>query len=130
MPLIKDEKVTAVNGEIVLSALSENFVRALRLTDKNGRRAALAAGAGALKTDANEGILRYAYLPAKKTLDGESDFRCGVPEKLFVNGVVSRYYFDRQLFEEAAVYKKEYEAAALCVRRLVGGGKFRARRWR
>ena len=107
VPLIKDEKVTAVNGEIVLSM-----------------------GAGAVKTDADEGILRYAYLPAKKTLDGESDFRCGVPEKLFVNGVVSRYYFDRQLFEEAAVYKKEYEAAALCVRRLAGGGKFRARRWR
>ena len=130
VPLIKDEKVTAVNGEIVLTALSENFVRALRLTDKNGRRAEVATGAGALKTDADEGILRYAYLPAKKTLDGESDFRCGVPEKLFVNGVVSRYYFDRQLFEEAAVYKKEYEAAALCVRRLAGGGKFRARRWR
>lgn len=130
VPLIKDEKVTAVNGEIALSALSENFLRALRLTDKNGRRAAFATGAGALKTDADEGILRYAYLPAKKTLDGESDFRCGVPEKLFVNGVVSRYYFDRQLFEEAAVYKKEYEAAALCVRRLADGGKFRARRWR
>ena len=78
VPLIKDEKVTAVNGEIALSALSENFVRALRLTDNNGRRAALATGAGALKTDADEGILRYAYLPAKKTLDGESDFRCGV----------------------------------------------------
>ena len=130
VPLIKEEAVTATNGKIVLTSLSENFLRAVRLSDKSGRRAAFFEGAGYLKTGVSEGVLRYAYLPAKKDLDDESDFKCGVPMKVFLNGVLSKYYLDKQLFEEAAVYEREYEAAATVAHRLSCGGRLRARRWR
>ena len=130
VPLIKDESVSAAGGKIGISSLSENFVRALRFTDKNGRRAAFSEETGYVKTAADGGVLRYAYLPAAKALDDESDFKNGVPMKVFLNGVLAKYYFDKQLFEEAAVYEKEYKAAAAVAHRIASGGKMRARRWR
>ena len=130
VPLVKEENVTATDGKIMISALSENFLRAVRLFDNGGRLAAVSEGAGYLKTNVSAGVLRYAYLPAAKALDDESDFKCGVPMKVFVDGVIAKYYFDRQLFEETAVYEKEYKAAAMVAHRICAGGKFRARRWR
>ena len=129
VPLIKDESVSAAR-KIDVAALSENFLRALRFTDKNGCRAAFSEEAGYVRTNADGGVLRYAYLPAAKSLDDESDFKNGVPMKVFLNGVLSKYYFDKQLFEEAAVYEKEYRAAAAVAHRIASGGKMRARRWR
>lgn len=129
VPLIKDESVSAA-GKIDIAALSENFVRALRFTDKNGCRAAFSEEAGYVRTDASAGVLRYAYLPAAKAMDDESDFKNGVPMKVFLSGVLAKYYFDKQLFEEAAVYEKEYKAAAAVAHRIASGGKMRARRWR
>ena len=109
VPLIKDESVSAA-GKIDIAALSEE--------------------AGYVRTNASAGVLRYAYLPAAKTMDDESDFKNGVPMKVFLNGVLAKYYFDKQLFEEAAVYEKEYKAAAAVAHRIASGGKMRARRWR
>lgn len=129
LPLVCEEKVKAVNGKIDVSALQKKCLQVLSLTDANGVRVAYKTTQTHLDTAADEGIVRYRYLPEKKTLKDKSDF-IGVAERAFVYGIVTAYYKEKGLFEEAAVYEKEYRAAIASVQRIQKGGRLRARRWR
>lgn len=129
LPLVCEEKVQSVGGKIDLSSLQKNCLQVLSLTDLNGVRRAYKAAQTHLTTTCEAGILRYRYLPKEKALNDKSDF-IGVAERAFVYGIVAAYYKGKGLFEEAAVYEKEYRAAIVSVHRMQKGGRLRARRWR
>lgn len=132
MPILFEEKTSATDGKIEYAALSKPFLRTAYLLSESGERASYRAYAGYLKTETKKPVIGYAYVPADKTMTDDCEYATGVPAKVFVMGIVAAYYLEKQLFEEAAIYRKQYEASLALVRRVHGvrtGGRIRARRW-
>lgn len=132
IPIFFEEKTSATDGKIEYAALSKPFLRTAYLLSESGERTSYRAYAGYLKTETKNPVIGYAYVPADKTMTDDCEYATGVPAKVFVMGIVAAYYLEKQLFEEAAIYRKQYEASLALVRRVHGvrtGGRIRARRW-
>lgn len=135
VPVVYEEKIEAAGGEIALSALKKKFLRVAYLYGADGGRLSYRVHDGYLKLRSAERIvvIGYAYVPEDKKQGDECEF-LNMPAKAFVLGIVSAYYLQKQLFEEAEIYRGQYEAAISSARaafteKVVSVGRMRARRW-
>ena len=54
-------------------------------------------------------VVKYAYTPTEKTMDGECECAIGVSERLVAFGMASEYSAALGLYEEASVWDKKYK---------------------
>lgn len=130
LPLVREEEFQTQTGVLFFSELSRAAVRVLKVTDKWGNEAAFRLFPEYLKTEAQEGTVRYSYAPAQKGLEDESDFTFPASPRLFGYGIAAEYCLANGLFEESAVWEQKYKAAIVAAyRNGRGNGKIQSRRW-
>lgn len=134
IPVIYEEEVTSENGKIDTRKLSKTFLRAVYVLDGAGERTAFKVRAGYVRVGVKEAVIGYAYVPSDKQENGDCEYACGVPAKVFAMGVAAAYYLEKQLFEEAEIFKRQYDAALESAKRAFGygigeGREVKERKW-
>ena len=71
----------------------------------------------------------YAYSPAQKSLDEESDYQTGVSERLFAYGMAAEYSLAEGELEGARAWDKKYREGIAAAYRVQAGKQIRSRRW-
>ncbi len=128
-PIVYEEKVAAVNGEIRYEALARRVARVLALLDKDGNKEAMKIFPACLCVKSGAYTLRYAALPSEKTIDDEAECGVGVSEQLMAYGIAAEYCLLKGLYEEHAAWEKKYKHAIASSYRLRGGKRIKEREW-
>lgn len=109
LPLIKKERYTPQGGKIFYSQFSSSVVRILDVENESGEKVDFKLFAAYMEVDATVANVRYAYTPAEKTMDGESDYKLAASERLLAFGMAAEYLAALGLLEEASVWDKKYK---------------------
>lgn len=131
IPLIEEERLQVVNGEVSFSRLRFSPVEVKRVTDENGISVSFELLPDRLKVPERELFVtvRYTYSPPRKGWEEESAFDGKVSPRLMAQGIASEFCLSHGQFSEAAMWEKRYREslrAAHIVRRTLF---VRARRW-
>lgn len=129
IPLVKEEKFTLENGKLPYSAFSSSVVRILRVEDENGENVPFRLFAAYMEADKKTVIVRYAYTPEEKTIDGESAYLAGVSERLIAFGMAAEYCTALGMYAEAAIWDKKYKEGIEAARTVGTKQKLPSRRW-
>ena len=112
-PLKTCEKFAPADGKIAFTAFSEAPVRVLKVTDAEGGGLPFAVFFDRVEVHGSRGDVEvtYAFAPATKTLEGNSDFSGRVSARLIALGVATEYLLAVNRFGEAAAFEKKYREA-------------------
>ena len=129
LPLYAEETLETQTGAIEYATFARSVVRVLKVTDEWGNSAPFRLFPTYLKTQGGKINVRYAYAPAIKTIEDESDYIVQASVRLFAYGIAAEYTLACGLFEDAAVWDKKYKDAIAAAYRSAPTRKIRSRRW-
>ena len=129
LPLYAEEEVVTDTGTVYYSELSRPAVRVVKVEDAWGNDMPFRLFPEYLKTQGGTLKIRYAYVPAKKTVADDSDYHTLASVRLFTYGIAAEYSLSIGLFEEAAVWDKKYKDAVTAAYRSNPCRVIQSRRW-
>lgn len=130
LPLYCEDEVETDTGRITYGTLSRSPVRLFRVTDEAGEKVEFETFPDYFKTK-KIGTLKvsYAYIPKKKTIIDQSDYKVQASDRLIAYGTAAEYCLRKGLFEEAAEWEKKYKAALTSAYEAKPSRVMRSRRW-
>ena len=129
LPLHAEEEVETQTGAIFFDEFTRSPVRILRVCDEGGKSCSFKLFPEYVKTQSGKVTVTYTYLPNKKALDGESDYKAQASVRLFAYGIAAEYTLACGMFEDAAVWDKKYKDAIAAAYRSTPSRVMRSRRW-
>ena len=111
LPLKKEEVLDTDTGAIAYTALSQNALNIVRVTDEWGLSVRFDSYANYFKTKVGKMFVTYTYVPKEKTLEDEVEFHRLASKRLFAYGIAAEYCLKEGLYDEAAVWDKKYKDA-------------------
>ncbi len=129
LPLYAEETLVTDTGCVYYNEFSRTAVRVVKVEDEWGNEVPFKLFPEYLKTQGGKLLIRYAYAPNKKMLNGESDYRVHASVRLFAYGIAAEYSLSVGLFEEAAVWDKKYKDAIAAAYRANPCRIIQSRRW-
>jgi hypothetical protein len=129
IPLVEEEEIDAPMGNVLFTRLSRNAARILRVEDKEGRSLKYQLFPNRLQAQAGKVKIVYTYSPEEKTIDGESDYRTEISERLFVYGMAAEYSLAEGELEGASMWDKKYKEAIEAAYRIRPAKRLPARGW-
>ena len=129
LPLIAEQELSSLSGDVMYAQLSKPAVRILCVEDEEGNCLKYRLFPDRLKTQAGGLKVIYAYSPAEKSFDGVSDYQTVASERLFVYGMAAEYALAQGELEAASVWDKKYKEAIEAAYRLPSAKRLRLRRW-
>lgn len=128
-PLFCEETLDVDSGRLYYKDLSRAAVRISSVSRENGERISHKIFSEYMQVDAGRVVVKYAYTPAIKEIDDESDFLMGVPQNLMALGVAAEYCFMNGLYGEAEAWDKKYRTEIAKVYRARPAKSLKERRW-
>ena len=110
IPLVKTEEITAVEGGLLLSSLSERIAYVISLKNSYGENVKYKIVGNKLIFDGTA-TLNYCYCPKKVELSSESKLL--LPERVLAYGVLREYYLLQGFASEASVFEKKFKNSLL-----------------
>ena len=129
LPLLAQDEKNAQGGRVSYAELSYPAARILRVEDVDGKALKYKLFPDHLQTSAGTVKVTYAYSPAQKSLDEESDYQTGVSERLFAYGMAAEYSLAEGELEGARAWDKKYREGIAAAYRVQAGKQIRSRRW-
>jgi hypothetical protein len=131
VPLRTKETFLAQDGVVEFRYFTREPARVLSVTDEMDRRVEYALFPTDIRLPAGVKTAKvaYAFLPKKKTIDGESDYQSRVSVGLMAYGVAAEYCAAQGLYAEAAFWNKKYKECIPRVHEAQRGGKIPSRKW-
>lgn len=130
-PLLKEEKMTAVNGKLFFADFSREPT-AVASVFKDGRRLNFARLYDGLKLpESGEVTVKYTFKPFKATLDGETEWADScVSERILAYGTAAEYCIAAGFDSDAEMWDKRYrDALERAVIKYLSGKTLPKRRW-
>ncbi len=131
IPLIKTEKLSSNNGEILFSSLTNNILDIKRIEDKYGIRVNYKLYPDRILTTDGEVSLTYSYEP-EELEDLEStmeSFSEKLTERVCAYGVAMEYSFISGLHDDASIWETRFKDGLLIAVRKKSEIHLPARRW-
>ena len=128
-PLFCEEVLSVRSGRLYYRDLSRAAVRISSVARENGEKIPHKIFSEYMKVDAGRVVVKYAYTPEIKDINGESDFLIGVTGSLMALGIAAEYCFMNGLYGEAEAWDKKYKAEIAGVYRAIPSKTIRERRW-
>lgn len=129
LPLIAEDEVLSSTGVVGYDELSYPAVRVFCVEDEEGNSLRYKLFPERLETRAGKLKIVYAYSPAEKDIDGESDYQAAVSERLFVCGMAAEYLLAEGELEAASIWDKKYKEAVAAAYKMRPVKRLRSRRW-
>jgi hypothetical protein len=131
IPLIKTEKITPINGEILFSDLDKKILDIKRIQDKFGIRVNYKLYPDKILTINGEVEITYSYEPEEITsleMDMES-FSEKLTERVMAYGVAMEYSFISGLHDDASIWETRFKDGLLIAARKKSESRLPNRRW-
>lgn len=132
IPLLKTEKITPVNGEIVLSDLSKKILDIKRIEDKFGMRVNYKLYPNKIVlTISGEVTITYSYEPEELTALTSimESFSEKLTERVMAYGVAMEYSFISGLHDDASIWETRFKDGLLIAARKKSEMRLPNRRW-
>ncbi len=129
LPLIAEDEVMTATGAVEFSALSRSAVRILCVEDEWGQSLKYKLLPTHLQTQAGKVKITYAYAPATKGLEDNSDYALFASERLLAYGVAGEYSLVVGDMSAVAAWDKKYKDAVQAAYTIMPCKKIRSRRW-
>lgn len=115
MPRYKTETVTVKKGVVDIGALSERILYPVSLKTGDCRLRFVTEADGVYADYDGRAELKYAYVPAALTLDGEiADMR--LTSSLLSDGALGEYYFENRAFDIAKSFDGDFRAGLSAIK--------------
>jgi len=124
----EDELLTTIN-RLEFSALKNNPVRIVEVTDADGNAVSYKVYPKFLKVPAGRCKVTYTYTPNAKTIEDESDFGVLAADSLFVYGILAEFCTAEGRLEEATAWEKKYKQAIESLFKTRTCKRLQSRRW-
>lgn len=112
IPLKKQEEITAGDGKIYYSSLSETPLEIKNLTDESGKTAKFSVFPEYIATDAGKFSVEYEYAPANYGLDDTVGYsEREISARAIAYGVAAEYSMTVKSFDESVLFREKYENA-------------------
>ena len=128
-PLFCEETLDVDSGRLYYRDLSRAAVRISSVAREDGEKVSYKIFSEYMQVEPDRVVVKYAYTPAVKDIDGESDFLIGVPKSLMALGVAAEYCFMNGLYGEAEAWDKKYRTEIAKVYRARPAKSVKERRW-
>lgn len=128
-PLYYEETMSVKSGRLYYRDLSKAAVRISSVATENGDRIPHKIFSEYMKVDGGKVVVKYAYTPENKDINGASDFLIGVSERLMALGMAAEYCFMNGLYGEAEAWDKKYRTEIVSAYRAQPAQSLKARRW-
>ncbi len=129
VPLSAKEELRSYLGKFKYSDFSHSPVKIKRVL-VGGKEADYEQTPQYIAVNADTVTIEYEYAPSKKTLDGTSDFKTEVGERLMALGMAAEYCLINGEIEASELWEKKYRERIDEVQRaLPSGGNIPPRRW-
>lgn len=128
-PLLCTELVETDSGAIFYHSLKREAINIRSIQDLHGNERKFVLYPEYCKTDAGRLKITYSYLPAQKTMEGDSDYQLKFSERLFAYGIACEYALISGEYEQATVWDKRYREALRSALRTETKGSMRAKKW-
>ncbi|MBR2341821.1 MAG: hypothetical protein IKA72_05385 [Clostridia bacterium] len=128
-PLFCEETLDVDSGRLYYKDLSRAAVRISSVARENGEKIPHRIFSEYMQIEAGRAVVKYAYTPAIKDIDGESDFLIGVSANLMALGLAAEYCFMNGLYAEAEAWDKKYRTEITSAYRARPSKSIKERRW-
>ena len=130
-PLKREESFLPVSGRIAYTRFSRAPVRIISAKDRDGKPLSFTVYADGLELSppAAQAAVTYAYAPAEKAWEDDSEFSGIISARLLSFGVACEFCLSRGQVSEAALWEKRYRDALRAAGYPRGGLRVRSRRW-
>ncbi len=129
LPLIEEIVLISGTGTVTYASLSKNVARILCVEDEWGESVKYKLFPTYLKTQAGKLKIIYAYAPAKKTIDGTSEYKTLASKRLIVDGMCAEYSLAVGELTAASIWDKKYKEGVRAAYRVSPCKRLRSRRW-
>lgn len=129
LPLLAEDVVLSSTGVVAYDELRYPAVRVFCVEDEEGKSLRYKLFPERLETSAGKVKIVYAYSPAEKDMNGESDYQTAVSERLFVFGMAAEYLLAEGELEAASIWDKKYKEAVASAYKMRPVKRLRSRRW-
>ncbi len=129
LPLLAEEELVSGTGEIVYAQFRYPVARVLCVEDEWGQSIKYRLFPDYLKTAAGKVKVVYAYAPSSKTLDGVSEYKTLVSQRLLLYGVAAEYSLAVGELTAAGVWDKKYKEGVRAAYKASPCKRLRSRRW-
>ncbi len=129
LPLIVEEEIVSGGGQIAYSDLRYPVARVLCVEDEWGQSVKYKLFPDCLETSSGKVKIVYAYAPAKKGIDGVSEYKTVVSERLLHDGVAAEYSLAVGELTAAGVWDKKYKDGIRAAYKATPCKRLRSRRW-
>ena len=130
-PLKKEETFSPVSNRVSYTAFASAPVDILDVKDGSGNDVAFEIGSSQLffPKKHERVTVKYAYAPAQKKLEDESDFSGKISARLLSFGVAGEFCLTASRFSEAATWERRFLEALKAVNLIRRKLSMRSRRW-
>mgnify|MGYP004454023609 CR=1 FL=1 len=111
LPIIKTETVSATDGKVLYSSLSQKVLDVVEVKNAHGRKIKFRKFDSYLFALASEVTVSYKTLP--NALTESSEFSCPLPERIFAYGVAREFFYLQGASDEAEIYDNRYKDSLL-----------------
>ena len=130
LPLVCEETLsTDEKGYIEYARLSKKVAYIICVRDGFGRTVNAKRMPTHLALAEGEYVVRYAALPAEKTVEDCCEYETGASARLMAYGVAAEYCLHKGLYAEHAAWDKKYKEALLIACKCRGVGRLKERAW-
>ncbi len=124
------QRLTVAKGVLKYSQFTYNPVKILSVKDIEGKNVKCTILPTELKTDARVIVVEYTYVPVKRSLDENSDFKnTPIRESAIAYGVATEFCLIKGSYEEAATWHDKYTGAIKNALSVKSVNKVKGRVW-
>ena len=128
-PLFCEEVMDVESGRLYYRDLSRAAVRICSVARESGEKIPHKIFSEYMQVDGGRVVVKYAYTPSIKDINGESDFLIGVTANLMALGLAAEYCFMNGLYGEAEAWDKKYRTEITKAYRALPSKSIKERRW-
>jgi hypothetical protein len=128
--IVYTQKLTVSNGVLKYTQFTYNPVKILSVKDNDGKDVDCEILPTELRTNVSRIVVEYTYIPKKRLLDDESDFKnTPFKERVFAYGIATEYLLIKGSYEEASLWHDKYLGAIKNSLSIKGSSKIKGRVW-
>ena len=128
-PLYCEETMEVELNRLYYRDLSRSAVRILSVRSGSGDKIPYKIFSDYMSVDSGSVTVKYAYMPAIKTVEDELDIGLGVTMQALAFGAAAEYCFMNGLYGEAEGWNKKYRAEITASYRARPAKSIKERRW-
>ncbi len=129
LPLLAEDEVVSGTGVVDYASLQKSAARILCVENEWGESLKYKLFPTYLKTSAGKLKIVYAYAPATKTIEEESEYDTLVSKRLLVYGMAAEYSLAVGELAAAKIWDKKYKEGVQAAYKLGACKRLRSRRW-